>query len=506
MPRPSSIPEEILRHRPCKSVRIREDKGIYRVYKYKAVQLASGKWSNDYGHLIGKIIPEVGFVPNERYRRELAGEQKDVGFHDGVTDVRYGDYALLEFLSRDVLVQLERCFPLEDACQIYCYGLILCANGFLHVDQVEECYRESILSVQFRDFAFRMGPDALSNLLRGLGMKEHAPREFQQHLLDNSSRSIAIDGHVIRSCSVENDLAEPGYKLPLLKAPQVNLLIAYDAKRNYPLLYRTYRGSCVDKRSVIDLLNSYDYHDTKFLVDRGFYSAEVLSLMSRNGNSYIVPLPSSSPTFKRIRASLSYDSGEFVYRPSRKESARIVFHEEKIDEMKRVVVYMDVDENNSKRKSYKQSMDEGEHGYTQGNYDAYRDWWGVYFLETTTSDPALLVYADYKSRWSIETFNNYIKNGGCFNDLKIQDYYRFHGFDFVMLVTGLIQAALNQAVKTLDKSSISTVDILLKASHMRMVERDGEWRLHNTRTKDINLFSAMGFLPQQVYESPKITN
>ena len=38
-------------------------------------------------------------------------------------------------------------------------------------------------------------------------------------------------------------------------------------------------------------------------------------------------------------------------------------------------------------------------------------------------------YADYKNRWAIETFNNYIKNDAHFNYLKIQDYYVQHGFD-----------------------------------------------------------------------------
>lgn len=51
-----------------------------------------------------------------------------------------------------------------------------------------------------------------------------------------------------------------------------------------------------------------------------------------------------------------------------------------------------------------------ENNYTQENYEKYHDRWGVYFLQTTSSDPASDVYSDYKARWSIETFNNYIKS------------------------------------------------------------------------------------------------
>ena len=364
MTRKSSIPESILQYVPCKCCRLRNDGDVYRVYKYSAIKLPSGKWSSDYGYLIGKILPEKGFFPNKRYLKEMAVQDK-VSFPDEITDVAYGQYALLMFLSQDILKKLETYFPRERAIQIYSYGIILCANGFLYLDQVDEFYQESFLSVLYKDCSFRMGYVALSNLLHDLGMRGGAVRLFEQSLIDGSSKNIAIDGHVIRSCSNENDLAEPGYKMGLLKAPQVNLLIAYDTKNKMPLMYRTYRGSSVDKRSVLEFLQSRSFKDTKFIVDRGFFSAKVLDLMSKDGNCYIVPIPSTNSNFKRIKKTLAYTSGEFIYKSGKKNSARIVYYEEKIDEKTRIIVYKDEDENNSKRKSYKQMMDLGESNYTQ---------------------------------------------------------------------------------------------------------------------------------------------
>ena len=203
---------------------------------------------------------------------------------------------------------------------------------------------------------------------------------------------------MIRSCFTENDLAEPGYKLNLLKAPQVNVLIAYDIKSRLPLMYRTYRGSSVDKKSVEDFLTSRSFKDTKFMVDRGFFSETVLKLMSENGNCYIIPLAVSNKNVKRIKKNMQYTSGEFVYKSGRKDTARVIYYEENIDETTRIIDYKDVDENNSKRKSYKQLMDMGENNYTQENYDKYCDWWVVYFLQTTTKGTASVVYSDYKGR------------------------------------------------------------------------------------------------------------
>lgn len=503
------VPEEIKRFRPCKCTKIRNDNGTYRVYKYKAVKLPSGKWGADQGYLIGKIIPDEGFVPNKRYLAELEQQQKQnqkaqiqASFPDVITDVAYGQYAFLISISKDVCDRLKACFPLERAMQIYSYSLILCANGFLHMDQIDDFYQESFLSVLYRNYSFRMGYNAISSLLHDLGLRGNRILQFEQNLIDDSSKNIAIDGHVIRSCSNNNDLAEPGYKLGLLKAPQVNVLIAFDIKNGIPLMYRTYRGSSVDKKSVVDLLASRSFTDTKFVVDRGFYSAQVLNMMSQDGNCYIIPVPSNNQDFKRIKETLQYTSGEFIYKVSARESARIIYYEERINEKTRIIVYKDVDENNSKRKSYKQMMDQEERGYTQENYDKYSEWWGVYFLQTTTAETASEVYADYKGRWSIETYNNYVKNDADFNDLKFQGYYEQHGFDFIMLVTGLIHAKLNESVRKLGKSSLSTFDILVKAGHMRMVrEGNGDWRLHNTRTKDLSLLAKMGFTPEASYPS-----
>ena len=67
---------------------------------------------------------------------------------NAITDLAYGQYALLQALSSDILEKLKECFLPERAVQIYTYGLILCANGFVHLDQVDEFYQESIMSLQ----------------------------------------------------------------------------------------------------------------------------------------------------------------------------------------------------------------------------------------------------------------------------------------------------------------------------------------------------------------------
>ena len=51
---------------------------------------------------------------------------------------------------------------------------------------------------------------------------------------------------------------------------------------------------------------SRSFTDTKFIVDRGFFSEAVLTMMSENGNCYIIPLMSSNKDVKRIKKTLHY--------------------------------------------------------------------------------------------------------------------------------------------------------------------------------------------------------
>ena len=126
----------------------------------------------------------------------------------------------------------------------------------------------------------------------------------------------------------------------LLKADQINLLIAFDVKTNLPLIYKTYRGSSVDKRSVLDFLEAQKFENTKFMVDRGFFSEDVLKLMSTNGNCYVIPLAVNNSNFTRIKETLEYSSGEFVYKDNTKNSARVVYYEEDLDDNTRIIIYV----------------------------------------------------------------------------------------------------------------------------------------------------------------------
>ncbi len=386
-------------------------------------------------------------------------------------------------------------FPEDKALQIFTYACVLFTNDFVHLDQIQSFYEQSWLSQEYKTYSLKMGKTALGNLLDNLGRRTQRPTNYEKKMLSDSSFTVAIDGHAIRSCSDENDLAESGYKHILLKEDQVNLLMGYDIVSGVPLFARMFRGSCNDKSTIEDLNDLLDFSGILFVIDRGFYSSKNLSIFSANDNSYIIPVPSNTDAFKTAMRNVKY-TDEFHFQ-SGKKHARIEYKTTRISETEYVYVFRDIDENEKCRFNYQHSMELGKSGYTAEKYEQNKEFFGVYVLQSNSSKTAKEVFECYKKRWGIETFYQYLKNKGDFNNLMLQDYYMEQGFSFIMLIAGQIHQRMISAVKSLKDNTLSVRAPLLMARCMKMERRGNVWTLKNTRKKDLEILEKVGFIPQQ---------
>ena len=482
------IPEEIRQYRPGPCTEIKLINGHYYVYSYQSLQLPSGRWGKKTGKCIGTIIPGKGFTPNRNYPL-YAGEESP----DEITILEYGQYALLFTVAAEIQESLEKFFPTDRAAQIFAYACILYANGYVHLDQVQSYYEQSWLSQEYRQYPFRMGKTALGTLLDDLGRRTTRVNRYENAAIAGSS-AIAIDGHAIRCCSDENDLGEAGYRFSVLGEDQVNLLMGYDVHTGKPLFARMYRGACSDKSSIGDITELLSFCGILFIVDRGFYSAKNLKILSANDNSYIIPVPSHTDLFRSAMKDVRYEDS-FYYR-SGKKHARIEYLSRRISATESVYVFRDIDENEKCRYNYRHCMDLGRSGYTQEKFEQSKETFGVYVLQSNCGKSAEEIFCGYKKRWGIETFYQYLKNRADFNDLMIQDYYKEQGLAFIMLITGQIHQKMTAAVKKLDSSALSVHDILLMARCMKMERRGSNWNLKNTRKRDLQILKQLGFEPK----------
>ena len=486
----SKIPESVSKYRPGVCTEIKLISGHYYVYMYHSVQLSSGKWGKKTDKSIGRIVPDVGFFPTKNYHL-FTGEESQ----DDITVLEYGQYALVESVCREIIDSLKEFFLADQAMQIFSYASILFVNDFVHVDQVQSYYEQSWLAQEYKNHSFSMGRTSLGTLLDNLGRRTKRVVNYETSAINKSSSAIAIDGHAIRSCSDENDLGETGYKFKLLKEDQVNLLMGYDINTGLPLFARMYRGSCNDKSTIEDLTDLMKFSGILFVIDRGFYSSKNLEILASNDNAYIIPVPSNTDIHKEVMQSVTY-TDSFYYRAGKKH-ARIEYMSKRISETDYVYVFRDIDENEKCRFNYQHSMELGKSGYTQDGFEKNKEYFGVYVLQSNGGLTPEGVFTGYKKRWGIETFYQYIKNQGDFNGLMFQDYYKEQGFSFIMLIAGQIHQKMIAAVKSLDDNTISIRDVLLMARCMKMEKRGNIWTLKNTRKKDLDILSKIGFEPLQ---------
>ena len=482
-----SVPADIRAMKP-KGTMVKKIPGGYYVYEYKTVRGEDGKRHTKMGRCVGKIDPAQGFVPN-------AGLLRD----EEVTCLDFGEWAVALANSEGTRKLLREHFNKADADKIYVVALIHFVQGFTYMRDLHRHHEMSVLSLRFP--GMRLGYDALGTLYEQLGRKQGPVLAMEQALVDSCDGPVAIDGHVIGSCSLENGLSSKGSKFRKIMEPQVNLLMALDARTGRPLASRIYEGGAVDKVTVSDLLAQVTFVGVIFVVDRGFYSEENLALLTRGGNHYVIPLAKSLSACKAAVSDLGMKD-RFVWQKGAK--ATVVEYKDEVVLGRRVITYRDLGESATMQANYLRHLERGDSGYTKESFDEKAPLMGVTVLQTSLSKDeadAQAVYGTYKKRWSVETYFDYFKNGQDCRTLCQQDFHKTQGLAFVMLVSGLIHREVADAVS---KSGVgmSVGDVLMDARMVKANKRAGIWVTANNKKKRVKMLKAL-HTPLEVIPSAK---
>lgn len=467
-----SVPENIRKMKPKGSI-VKLLHSRYYVYEIYSKKFGNGKWGHRTGKMIGYIDETNGFIPNNNYI-----------LSEDVTSLEYGQYAVVIHNSKKTLERLIQHFNIKDAYTIYLMSVIHVVNGFTPLKDIEKYVEQSYLSIMYSDIKFSY--HCLFNLLDALGRRQTRVHQFEQSLIDDSSKEIAIDGHDIKSCSHENDLAEVGNKFSSMKDMQMNVLMAYDINSLTPLVSRAYPGSILDKTSVKDLLEFHTYYDVLFIIDRGFYSKENIEIFSNNNNHYIIPLSPNLTIFKEVTGNMDFHD-IFIYEKDKKTTP-IEYKEVVVNDRTKIVVCRDLTQNASDKAMYLKNIELHPDKYTMEKYEELKDLFGVIVLQTNLSTEAKEIHRLYKKRWTIETFFNYFKNRVDINSLGLSDYYATQGMSFIMLVVGLIYHELKEAIKPLKGKCID--DCLLESRFIKLNKKNEHWYISNAK-KDLQEMMAL---------------
>lgn len=474
-----SVPAEIRAMKP-KGTMVKAISGRYYVYEYRTVR-EGGRKRTEMGRCIGSITAEGGFAPN-------SGTLRD----EEVTCLDLGEWAVALALTRGTRSLLRGHFNPRDADRVYALALVHLVLGYTATRNVPRLAEPTALSLALP--GARLGRDSVSALYDDLGRREGPVLSLERALVGSCSGEVAVDGHAVASASAENDLSEKGSKFRLTGEPQMNLLVALDVNAGTPLASRLYEGGAVDASTVRDLLDRTPFRDALFLVDRGFYSAENLGLLTANGCQYVIPLARHLRACRAAVSSLDMQ-GRFMYERGRKAS--VVEWREDRSSGARVLVFRDVNEAAAMQANYLRHMARGDRAYTQASFDEKAPHMGVTVLQTSLEDrPPEEVYRLYKKRWAVETHFDWLKNGQGFEDLGQQGYHRLQGLAFVLLVAGLAHRDLSAAVGA-SGVGMSVNDVLMEAKMVKACKRGGAWVAVNCKRKRMEMLSRLGVDPAE---------
>lgn len=470
-----AVPAEIRAMRP-QGTTVKKLKGGYYVYETKSTSVrvvgedgrARWKTKTKSGPIVGKIVPGEGFVPNGG--RTYEGE---------VTDFQYGAFQLVVDRSGGTLERLKGAFDRRDAIRIYCLACLFVVLRMQRIRDISRRFQASVLALLWP--FVKLGKSAVSKLYEDMGERTGQQTAFQQSLVDSSSGKVAVDGHVIACTSERNPLSAWGYKHKKLKTPQLNLIEAYDVAERRPLCGDMVCGSTPDCISLEALLGRFRFRDTLFLADRGFNTATDKALMSADGNSYIVPMVADRNDYKSVYDRFKVDRRRF-FLYDKEGGATIVYYRAFDEDGVRRVCYVDTAMAGAERATYARHMAEGKAGYTAEGLVAAEKDFGLFILECsdTTKTPQQ-IYCDYKERWGLETFYDYVKHDLDFEALHLQGAAGTRGLAFVVHVAGLVHAEVVSSLSGTGVSLSDAVEILSDVMLTRV--RDG-FRMQN-ETKEV---------------------
>ena len=86
-----------------------------------------------------------------------------------------------------------------------------------------------------------------------------------------------------------------------------------------------YRGACSDKSTIEDIADLLKFSGILFVIDRGFYSAKNLKLLSANDNTYIIPVPSNTDVFRKAMRDVRY-TDSFTIVPGKSTQGSNILH------------------------------------------------------------------------------------------------------------------------------------------------------------------------------------
>ena len=298
-------------------VRARKGDNIYIQYIVRAYRNEKGKPTND-RVCIGKLDQETGkLIPNARYY-ELFEKRQPIAMPEYVR--RCGSYAVFNGVAKQLglYALVKKHFP-------DCYHEIMTVAHYMLCEGNVMYYLPDWQEETVSFSKEILNGTSLSRLFTSIDGKRRIEFFNDWTKKKLTGEFLAYDVTSISSYSKGIESLEWGYNRDKENLPQLNMGMYYGEDSALPLYYRLYPGSIPDKahlRYMAEDTGVISCKKAKFVMDRGFYSADNLQYLTDKGCCFVIALPGS---LKYVKELIEKHGAEIINRSEYKLGADMLY-------------------------------------------------------------------------------------------------------------------------------------------------------------------------------------
>jgi transposase len=387
----------------------------------------------------------------------------------------YGNSMLLRESIKDLRPVLEEAFP-DNWKEIYALSLLRVTGNVplkRAKDSWEKLYNPDKIEAD-------LTPVSVSKTLREVGVDRLGQDMVFQSLLDHSEQ-LVYDLTAIFSRSMSILQAEKGYNKDRINLPQINLALLCSADTGMPTMIRSLPGSVKDIKSLYNTLREIDLSGKILVLDRGFFSEDVISELNKEKIDYVLPTRRNS-TYYDTRIHLSK---HFVYHK------RLIKCGRRKLEDRYIYLYRDKDLELEETKTLYRKLDEGI--IDRAELDERSKVAGKILIVSSLDLPEIELFELFKKRERVEKMFDSYKNVLDADRLYLQDDESVFGHVFVSFLSLYIYCKIESMLKKAKLShKMSPVDLLLQYSKVYHIELGTGSVISEVPKKVMDLDKALG--------------
>jgi len=304
----------------------------------------------------------------------------------------------------------------------------------------------------------RLNPKSLSKLLHRVGINRVGQNTIFKKLIGQSNQLVYdLSSVFTRSMSISQ--AEKGYNKDHLHIPQINLALLCSSDSGLPAMIRSIPGSVRDIATLYNSIKEIDSKGKTLILDRGFFSDDIMEFLDSMNLSYILPTRRNSRYYEnRIHL-----NGHFTYHK------RLIRCGKKKFDNYLIYLFDDQDLKLEEQKTLYKKLDEGNIDKKQLHEKMKRA--GQILIISNLEDEENEIFELFKKRETVEKMFDTYKTVLEADKLYLQSDESVFGHVFISFISLYIHCTIENLLKSAGLNrKMTPIDLLHKYSRVYHVD------------------------------------